>query len=90
MKGKNIRKDKPKKPIREPVNHDNKILFTDKDKGIDYYLIQNNYETVVRLKETNEPVGIYRAATRSWKNPIQGLLTAKVISKVYSLYSWLA
>ena len=87
MKGRNIRKDKPKKPVREPVNHDNKIFFTDKDKGTEYCLIQNNYETIVCLRETNEPVGIYRAATRSWKNPIQGLLTPKVKLKVYSLYA---
>ncbi len=87
MKGRNIRKEKPKKPVRKPVKHNNKIPFTDKDRGIDYYLIQDNYETVVYLRETNQPVGAYKAATRSWKNPVMGLLTHNVKLKVYSLYA---
>lgn len=86
MKGKNIRKE-TKKPVRKPVKRSNKIPFTDTDNGIDYYLVQDNYETVVYLRETNEPIGAYKAATRSWKNPVMGLLTHNVKLKVYSLYA---
>lgn len=88
MKSRNIRKEKPRKPVEESVKqHSNRIPFTDKDRGIDYYLVQDNYETVVYLKETNEPVGRYKAATRSWKNPVLGLLSHNVKLKVYSLYA---
>ena len=86
MKGKNIRKENTKKPVKQPDNHSNKISFTDHERGIDYYLIQDNYETIVCLKDTNEPVGIYKAASRSWKNSVRGLLTPSVKHKVYSLY----
>ena len=87
MKGKNIRKEKSKKPTKQPESRNNRIDYTDPDKGTDYYLIQDNYETIVCLKSTNEPVGIYKAATRSWKSPIKGLLTQNVKLKVYSLYA---
>ena len=88
MKGKNIRKENIKKPARQPVSHDHKVYFTDQKSGIDYRIIQDNYEAEVRLRFTNELVGIYKAATRNWKKVQFGnYLTRDVRIMVESLYA---
>ena len=88
MKGKNIRKEKAKKPLRPPVDHNQKTFFTDWEKGIDYRIVHNNCEAEVRLRLTDELVGVYKAATRSWRK-VQSLdyLTHGVRVMVEGLYT---
>lgn len=88
MKGKNIRKEKPKKPISHPVNHGINTDLTDADYGINYRVHYDNYEAELRLKDTNELVGVYKAAARDWRIIHLGnFLTHDIRVKVEALYA---
>lgn len=85
MKGKNIRKENVKKPVRPPVDHDAKFNFL--DQGVEYRITHNNQEAEVRLRGTDELVGVYKAATRDWKKiRLRGFLTHNVRIRVENLY----
>ena len=88
MKGKNIRKEKPKKSVRRPVDYSINTDLTDADYGVDYCVHHDNYEAEVRLKGTNELVGVYRAAARDWRViHLDNYLTHDIRAKVESLYA---
>lgn len=88
MKSKNIRKENSKKRIQQPIDHNFQVYYTDINNHIDYYISHNNCEAVVRLQNTLELVGVYKAATRNWKKVhYKDYLTTDIKRKVESLYA---
>lgn len=88
MKGKNILKEHVKKTTRKSAPREKAEEMIDKDYGVKYRVFHDNYEAEVRLKDTNEIVGVYRAAARDWRIiRLQNFLTHDIRVKVEALYT---